>query len=447
MIDHWDVSNPYEFPSGLRALLAGQLSRGELVLFTGAGFSLSAPNRAGGTVPSVQRLSEELWAIAFPDDPFETNSTVGDLFGCAITKAGKATSDLFNSQLRVQGPVPEAYTKWYSIPWMRMYTLNVDDLDFALDASGELPVPVKVVSAISDGFTTAGEQVLSVHLNGTLEDYPNVTFSPPQYGERLARPDSWYQQLVRDLMACPVIFVGTELNEPSLWQHLELRGPKGPGGERRPRSYLVCPSLPAARRAILRTFNVEWIPLGQEEFVNDVLWPMAEERQVGAEALARKRAPRKASDILSKVSELRRTPTEDPREFLLGRQPEWADLSDDGYAIVRAFESDLAARIDHRDPTLVVLTGTAGCGKSTTLMRVALQQHALGRDIRWLELEDQVSLGRITQEIRSTEPAILMIDDLSLLGQSAGVFLAGLVESCPRLKIMVAIRSLHDPQS
>lgn len=410
------------------------------MLLTGAGFSLDAPCRDGGHVPSVKELSELLWKIAFPGEPFDADSAVGDLYACALQQGESATRKLFESRLRVQGEIPESYIRWYSQPWLRAYTLNMDNLDFAVSATGQLPTPITVVSAISDGLATAGESLLSIHLNGTLEDFPHITFSQPQYGERLARPDSWYQQLVRDLMSCPVVFVGTELNELPLWQQIELRGAKGPGRERRPRSYLVCPALPQARRAMLRSYNVEWIEMDQATFVDRVLWTMAEGRSQGAATLARRRTPRSAADVLLKVSELRTQASEDLREFMMGRQPEWADLSNDGYAIVREFEADLSETIEKNTPRLLVLTGTAGCGKSTTLMRLALEQHAAGLDARWLDLTNDVALGKITQEVKRELPDVLMIDDLGRLGDSAGVFLAGLLESCPSLTLMIALR-------
>jgi len=411
-----------------------------MVLLTGAGFSLDAPCRDGGHIPGVRELCELLWKVAFPGEQFDASSDVGDLYACALQRGESATRKLLESRLRVQGEIPESYIRWYSQPWVRAYTLNMDNLDFAVSATGQLPTPISVVSAISDGLATVGERLLSIHLNGTLEDFPNITFSQQQYGERLARPDSWYQQLVRDLMSCPVVFVGTELNEPPLWQHIELRGAKGPGRERRPRSYLVCPTLPPARRVMLRSYNVVWIEMDQAAFMDQVLWKMADERDQGAAVLARRRAPRRAADVLLKVSELRTQASEDLREFMMGRQPEWADLSEDGYAIVREFEADLGEKIEQKAPRLLVLTGTAGCGKSTTLMRLALEQHAAGLDARWLDLTNDVALGKIAHEVKRELPDVMVIDDLGQLGESAGVFLAALLEACPSLTLMVALR-------
>jgi hypothetical protein len=431
----------FQLDPNLRSLLGDQLARGELVLFTGAGFSLDAPNRAGGSVPSSSELARLFWDIAFPDREFDSSSSLGDLYGCAVSRAEKATRNLVELQLRVQGRIPDYYRQWFSQPWMRIYTLNFDNLDFAVSSQGDLPIPITVTSAISDGFPTSSQNLASVHLNGTIDDFPDITFSQRQYGERLARPDTWYLQLVRDLMASPVIFVGTELSESPLWQHLELRGKRGPGRERRPRSYLVCPTLPAARQAMLQTFNVEWIPLGQQEFMEQILWPMTDEREQGLTITRRRLAPTRAVDVLLKVSDLRTQPSEEVREFLMGRQPEWADLADGGFAVVRQFETDLGARIEKSSPRVVALTGTAGSGKSTTLMRLGLEQHASGRDVRWLDLTSDVPLGRITQEIKRELPLVLLIDELNYLGNSAGVFISDLIESCPDLTVMVALRS------
>ena len=157
---------------------------------------------------------------------------------------------------------------------------------------------------------------------------------------------------------------------------------------------------------MLRSYNVEWIEMDQATFMDQVLWKMADERNQGAAVLARRRKSRRAADVLLKVSELRTQPSEDLREFMMGRQPEWADLSGDGYAIVRQFEAELGEKFEKNAPRLLVLTGTAGCGKSTTLMRLALEQNAAGPDARWLDLTNDVSLGKITQEVKQELPDV-----------------------------------------
>ena len=76
-----------------------------------------------------------------------------------------------------------------------------------------------------------------------------------------------------DLLCRPVVIIGTRLDEPPLWQHVEYRRRHGGRGlrELRPRSYLVTPRLDRARKALLADLNIHWIPMTGEEFTSQVL--------------------------------------------------------------------------------------------------------------------------------------------------------------------------------
>lgn len=263
--------------------LANQLRRGEIVLFTGAGFSLAAQTRGGSHLPTVADLKAELSNIAFPGDPLDESSRLGDLFEVAVATAQTSTKKLLEARLRVDTTtLPESYAVWFSMPWARIYTVNVDDLDEAVARTFTLPRELDVISALRDEPLGFADRLMSVHLNGMLDDFPDFTFSQAQYGERAGRPDFWYQSLLRDLRARAVLFIGTELDEPSLWQYIELRGDRGTGKELRPGSYLVTPSISAARRAILdRHFNVDWIEMDEQQFVSEVLSQMEEPQREG----------------------------------------------------------------------------------------------------------------------------------------------------------------------
>jgi hypothetical protein len=133
------------------------------------------------------------------------------------------------------------------MPWRRHYTLNIDNLDEAISGQYQLPRPIESISALNHA-PIQSNNLLSVHLNGRLADFPNVTFSVRQYGRRLGGPDPWYEMLTTELLSNPVLFVGTALDEPGLWQHLELRQQRNEGDvELRPPSYLVTPTLSRAR--------------------------------------------------------------------------------------------------------------------------------------------------------------------------------------------------------
>src|SRR5690348_15985960 len=94
-----------------------------------------------------------------------------------------------------------------------------------------------------------------------------------------------------------VVFVGTQLDEPPLWQHLELRGTRGRRlRELRPGSYLVSPTLPDARAAMLEEFNITWVQMDAEIFADEVLSSLTAEFGSGQRVISRREAPQRADE-------------------------------------------------------------------------------------------------------------------------------------------------------
>ena len=85
----------------LRERFAAQMSRGDLILFTGAGFSLSATSRSGQHIPSVKDLRELLWPIAFPGIQIDNESSLGEVFQCALNTAGGRVRQTMQTALDV----------------------------------------------------------------------------------------------------------------------------------------------------------------------------------------------------------------------------------------------------------------------------------------------------------------------------------------------------------
>jgi hypothetical protein len=197
------------------------------IMFTGAGFSQSARSRNNDNLPSSADLKRTLWSLCFQGVPFESESSLQDLYETAVRQHRKGLTELINRLFTVDAEsLPGWYELVFSMPWARCYTLNVDDLGQAANRKFKLPRPIAVESATSGviGQSTSSEALAIVHLNGTLQDVPDgITFSITQYAARLARPDPWYIQLAANLVSHPVVFIGTRLDEPRLWQYLELR--------------------------------------------------------------------------------------------------------------------------------------------------------------------------------------------------------------------------------
>jgi SIR2-like domain len=425
----------------LRARLAGQLARADLILFTGAGFSLGAKSVLGRPIPSVDELKHLLWEIAFPSDDFDATSSLSDIYDVASRRAGNKVRDLFLEHFRVDPKtLDERYGLWFSLPWHRIYTLNVDDLDAAASRQFKLTRPIASLSALRDELPAPSDKLTAVHLNGRIADYPQMTFSQPQFAERAAMPDPWYRLLVAELASHAVVFVGTQLDEPPLWQQIELRRRRVQGEhEFRPGSYLVTPSLSQARRAVLEQYNIDWVPLTEEQFASELATLRAEAQQ-GHRVLAA-RADRSGAVILRSVAELRnQPPTGDEAEFLLGREPDWRDLTH-GFAVQREFEADIPRQIEAGSLQVLVVTGTAGTGKSTTLMRFALAESAAGKSVYWLDANTGLRAWEVRKAVRDVGLEVLVVDDADAFGDGTAELLADFVTDNSKIVVVASIRS------
>jgi hypothetical protein len=274
-------------PAVLAERLRDSIATGEAVLFTGAGFSVDARDRSGRPIPTGPELADELFDLCFPGEQRD-ESGLTDLFYHALSRCRSALADLLSRRMTVDPrSVPEYYRLWLAAPWRHAYTLNVDDLERAVALRFGVSRRVRVVSALrghehtvatvtpaqSETRKRSRPELVFAHLNGVIDDGPEgVTFSPPQYGGRLATRDFWYEALVDDLRGATCVFVGTRLDESPLWQHLAFEDRRGSSARSPARpSLLVTPELSRARRTLLADVGIEWVPCTAEEFAHEVL--------------------------------------------------------------------------------------------------------------------------------------------------------------------------------
>jgi SIR2-like domain len=229
----------------------------ETILFTGAGFSAEAHCCAGTPLPDSAQMTRDLWQMLFPDEEPD-ESSLADLYDIALVRAPDALREYIATHLRVgDTPLPDSFRAWFSAPWRRVYTLNVDDLEAAVMRQFDLPRPLRSVSALAKPPPPIAGALDVIHLNGIAGDIAKqVTFSTMQYASRLARRDHAYEKLVEDLGAYSFVFVGTKLDETVLWQHVEL---EGSAPQTRPHSFLVTPRLSRAREILLEEHRIHWV--------------------------------------------------------------------------------------------------------------------------------------------------------------------------------------------
>ena len=427
--------------------LKTQFSQALPVLLTGAGFSLGARNHDGRTLPSYENLRAELWNLCFPDVDFD-GSSLQTLYDYALIRHRRKTEQLLRRLLTVDpATLPDWYELVFSLPWHRCYTLNIDDLANAANTAFKLPRKLTPTSATqpTPKAITDPRTLEVVHLNGTLEDLPsNVTFSLTQFAERLAKPEPFYVNFVAELLSRPVVIIGTRLDEPPLWQHIEYRRQRGGKDldELRPRSYLVTPTLDLTRKALLAELNIRWIQMSGEEFVSQVLSRFQEEARVGLKRFSKPRDARSTS--ISLVADIAIKPDEES-QFLLGQEPIWADLQS-GRAVGRSIDDKLwttiKSSLNKEKGKLIVLTGTAGSGKSTSLMRACLRLQGEGNPVGWIDRDNNPSTWDIMSKMREEKsPRVLAIDDADMYGANLLSLVRNLVCSPLQKIVLIAVRS------
>ncbi len=252
--------------------LARVIESGAAMLFTGAGFSCDARAVDGSGLPDSKSMIAELWPIVFGDGEPD-DSSLADLYDVALARVPDLLHAYVAQRLRIgPAPLPGHYARWFSAPWRRIYTLNVDDLELVVAQQFPLPRPLRSVSAIAKDAPPSEDGALDVvHLNGMAGTPAELTFSTMQYAARLCGRDREYERLVADLERAPFVFAGTTLDEVVLWQHLELRRRLNGDAGDRPASFLISPSLSRARQVLLETLGIRWVQATVAEVATKVL--------------------------------------------------------------------------------------------------------------------------------------------------------------------------------
>jgi hypothetical protein len=254
--------------------LSRTIASGEAMLFTGAGFSSEARDVDGNPLPDSRQMIAELWPICFRDEDPD-DSSLADLYDVALVHARDRLRDYVGRRLRVgDAKLPPYLATWLGAPWKRIYTLNVDDLELAVQRQYALPHRLRSISAIAPERSRADTDgaLEVVHLNGMAGDDPaELTFSTMQYAARLCARDREYERLAADLAGSPFVFVGTTLDEVILWQHLELQRRRGGGAFDRPPSFLIARSLTRARQVLLESLQIQWQQSSVADVANQIL--------------------------------------------------------------------------------------------------------------------------------------------------------------------------------
>jgi len=435
----------------VRARLGNHLALGNVALFTGAGFSAGLKNTLGNAIPLGSELKQIIWTSLFPKEASAEHMAFGDVFEAALDLNEAKLNELLCLHLTIDpNTIPEWYNDYFDIPWYKIYTLNIDSSITSINSQWTFDRPLVEVSCTTGTqFESFAPKLAQYALNGCLFDGPSkLTFSTSQYAARLAHPDQYYTHLASELLTIPFVYIGTRLDESPLWQHIQMRQSRGPRGtsEQRAKSYLVTPHLDRAKELRLRSLNIEWLQMDAEEFHEQVLKPINDSIQAGRQFF-KTLATHKESHFIQVSEALKVSPKQ--TQFLAGEEPTWSDIIAQR-AIIRDFDNELGeaciatvqSNPDGKN-RLFAMPGTAGSGKSASLMQLASKLNAEGISTIWIDRSCNTHIPLILQSLDdlSQQPKCVLVDDVEIFGRSFFYFIKALYERDKDILVCFSVRS------
>jgi len=195
------------------------IEAGRIVLVFGAGASIGSSNQSGNPVLSGTDLSQLLAKEAQVEYSGEGLQVV---YGAVKHILGGRLNDILEMNYRHCEP-SENYIAISKFPWARIYTLNIDDaLDIALVKHSKQKVnTIYRFDKIIDQ-DKIFNKLEYVKINGSIDRLSEgLIFSESEYGKASAESPLWYRELAEDYFKYTIIFIGTKLDESTLWHHIE----------------------------------------------------------------------------------------------------------------------------------------------------------------------------------------------------------------------------------
>jgi energy-coupling factor transporter ATP-binding protein EcfA2 len=365
--------------------------KGQVVLFLGAGCSLSSKDSEGEYLLSSPDLEKCLAKYVGWNYNGESLSAV---YSAVKREVGESLYELLMKKFKHCTPSLE-YINLAKYVWPRIYTTNIDDaFERALLIHSKQNINVRQRNNKISDQDQSFKNLDYVKLNGDISrpDFGFV-FSPVEYGEAASLQPLWYKELAEDFYKYTFVFIGTKLNEP-LFYHQVCRFRSEVDVTDRT-GYVITPSATIIEKGNLEELGLKHIKGTLLDFVNWLDGTGSHNLSTINIALNRRPEMRALyagishdeklnyaslfDDLYQIDRSLHVVKDEMPRirSFYKGFKPDWVDIYDAVPAVLN--DSDIFYQLVKEEinsvSNLVILYGQAGSGKSTLLKQTACRLH------------------------------------------------------------------------
>lgn len=416
-------------------LLLNHLSKNQVILFLGAGFSCMAKNILGETLPMGDTLTRKIWELLFPGKEYESTS-LKMAFQALLTSrigANKIRSFLEDNLLVTE--YPDFYNNLSNVFWNRIYTTNIDNLVEKI-YSNNRDQKLEIISYPESDIKERDqflERVQIFHLNGKLKCEPqDLIFAQEQYGRNVNLIQPFYLQFTSEYSNKSTVFIGSTLEEDFLWQYIEERKFKKQDiQELRLRSFLISPTISALKEAALSKYNIIGIKATVEDFMKwiEKVRPQLPEKETILQiinptwtiiAKSENITPNKKSlKEFSLTFEV--VPIDPPSSvmksyFLLGAEATWSDILNNFDAkreITDLVINKVKEVFRKNELKIFALLGSAGCGKTTILKRIAHSLSINSYTVYFTNSDNLLSPQDLSESLNAINKKVVLVFDYS----------------------------------
>ena len=382
---------------------------GSYHVLLGAGASYGAHNRHG-EVPTAQALVKAL-AKAYPDVPINVEE---DTLMRAYQRSvlGSSPEAVWRFLKKVFGDVEHAewFTDLISLPWKRVWTLNVDDAVEQAYRSSPL-ARFRAARTISwdEEFSETGDLEI-IHLHGHIigPKPRKLIFSLSEYQAAAQGQVVWDHVLASTIGSHPLVVVGARLlDDPDVERLLTRNRPSAAAP-----SIVVDPHISAENEWELSKYGFMVYKGTAEDFTKDWF------TQVGLDSELLLELAQSEQLSVPQVQELQTNhpgPRPKSHRYLDGDEPLWCDVLDNLVASLSWMQEvsksirEWAASESH-DPRIHLIYGARLTGVSSGLLWIAKDVRSAGVRSYFFDRSSRFDVQRLVDKFSGHGPSVLFID-------------------------------------